>query len=181
MLREEAFSCVPRLRVGFFCDLSPGEFCLRPIPPFGMAAVSPRDKSRKDGALSPVTPEKASSLSPLGGHLMPPALRKESDFKIARGLGVTRPSVFRQNDLDHVVAFWIQRGFSLIFPESQGPFGLTRKDKAGMRRGNRRFIQEIQIKKRIRGWTLFLDSKDPMSYISPDVLGFPILRSIRRG
>jgi hypothetical protein len=63
-LREEAFSCVPRLRAGLFCDLPPGEFCQRPIPPFGMAAVSPRDKSRKDGALSPVTSEKASSLSP---------------------------------------------------------------------------------------------------------------------
>ena len=67
MLREEAFSYVPRLRAGLFCDLPPGEFCPLRIPPFGMAAVSPRDKSRKDGALSPVTSEKASSLSPPSG------------------------------------------------------------------------------------------------------------------
>jgi hypothetical protein len=78
MLREEAFSCVPRLRAGLFSDLPPGEFCPLRIPPFGMAAVSPRDKSRKDGALSPVTSEKATSLSPpRGGDLMPPALREE--------------------------------------------------------------------------------------------------------
>jgi hypothetical protein len=78
-LREEAFSCVPRLRAGLFCDLSMGEFCPRPIPPYGMAAVSPTDKSRKDGALSPVAPEKASSLSPPpGGQVMPPALREET-------------------------------------------------------------------------------------------------------
>jgi len=68
MLREEAFSCVPRLRAGLFCDLPPGEFCPLRIPFDKLrAAVSPRDKSRKDGALPPVTSEKASSLSPLGG------------------------------------------------------------------------------------------------------------------
>jgi glycine/D-amino acid oxidase-like deaminating enzyme len=65
LLREEAISSVPRLRVGLFCDVSPGEFCPLRIPPFGMAAASPRDTSRKDGALSPVTSEKASSLSAL--------------------------------------------------------------------------------------------------------------------
>jgi hypothetical protein len=69
MLREEAFSCVPRLRAGLFCDLSPGEFCPLRIPPFGMAAVSPGDKSRKDGALSPVTSEKASFLSLMIQHI----------------------------------------------------------------------------------------------------------------
>jgi hypothetical protein len=67
-LREKAISCVPRLRPGLFCDLPPGEFCPLRIPLDRLgAAVSPRDKSRKDGALSPVTPEKASSLSPHGG------------------------------------------------------------------------------------------------------------------
>jgi hypothetical protein len=77
-LRVEAFSSVPRLRAGLFCDLPPGEFCPLRIPPFGMAAVSPRDKSRKDGALPPVTSEKASTLSPIGGgHLMPPSLPGE--------------------------------------------------------------------------------------------------------
>jgi hypothetical protein len=58
LLREEAISSVPRLRAGLFCDVSPGEFCPLHIPPFGMAAASPRDTSRKDGALSPVTSEK---------------------------------------------------------------------------------------------------------------------------
>jgi len=65
MLRDEAFSCVPSLRAGLFCGLSPGEFCPLRVPfdkPLGRelgaerlrAAVSPpRDKSRKDGALSP--------------------------------------------------------------------------------------------------------------------------------
>jgi len=68
-LRDEAFSRVPRLRAGLFCDLSPGEFCPLRIPPFGMAAVSPGDKSRKDGALSPVTSEKASFLSLMIQHI----------------------------------------------------------------------------------------------------------------
>jgi len=45
---------------------SVGEFYPLRIPPYGMAAVSPRDKSRIDGALSPVAPEKASSLNPHG-------------------------------------------------------------------------------------------------------------------
>jgi hypothetical protein len=44
----------------FSDDLSTGEFCPLRIPPFGMAAASPMDKSSKDGALSPGTSEKAS-------------------------------------------------------------------------------------------------------------------------
>jgi hypothetical protein len=45
---------------GLFCDLSKGEFCPLRIPPFGMAAGSPIDKTRKDSALPPGTLEKAS-------------------------------------------------------------------------------------------------------------------------
>jgi hypothetical protein len=36
-------------RAGLFCDLSTGEFCPLRIPPFGMAAVSPADKTRHRG------------------------------------------------------------------------------------------------------------------------------------
>jgi hypothetical protein len=54
MLRKETFSFVPRLRAGLFCGLPPGEFCPLRIPFDRLrAAVSPRDKSRRDGALSP--------------------------------------------------------------------------------------------------------------------------------
>ena len=50
----------------------------------GMAAVSPRDKSRKDGALSPVTSEKASPLSPPRGA-PPDAPRSAGGDSLVRG------------------------------------------------------------------------------------------------
>ena len=47
-------------QAGIFSDLSAGEsFPLRIVPQAG-PAVSPTDKTRKDGALSPVTSEKNS-------------------------------------------------------------------------------------------------------------------------
>jgi hypothetical protein len=51
-------------RLGLFSDLSAGEFCpLRiPLDKLG-AAVSPTDKSRKDGSLPPVASEKTSLSS----------------------------------------------------------------------------------------------------------------------
>jgi hypothetical protein len=46
-------------QAGLFSDLSAGESCpLRISRPIGGTAVSPTDKPRKDGALSPVTSEK---------------------------------------------------------------------------------------------------------------------------
>jgi hypothetical protein len=61
-------------RAGLFCDLSTGEFCPLRIPPFGMAAASPIDKTRKDCALPPGTLEKAS---------LPPFLLLKKVHKLA--------------------------------------------------------------------------------------------------
>jgi hypothetical protein len=57
----DTFSFVPRLPGWFFQRLICGGVLLPPtFSTFGGAAVSPTDKPGKDGALPPVTPEKAS-------------------------------------------------------------------------------------------------------------------------
>jgi hypothetical protein len=75
-----------------FQPLSMGKFCPRTIPPFRMVAVSPTDGSLKDGALSPVTSEKASSLSSLGGP--PDSSRSAGADSPVRPVEITDSSVW---------------------------------------------------------------------------------------
>ena len=63
MLGEEAISSVPRLRAGLFSDLSAWDSYPLRILDCVELRVPPLISHEKNGTLSPVTSEKASSLS----------------------------------------------------------------------------------------------------------------------